>query len=61
MARLTELGEDRQKTDVKSVRRAMGNLREVLINRLRDGDFDESTLRDAVALIDEAAQKIERL
>jgi len=61
MARLTALGEDRQKTDVKSVRRAMGNLREVLMNRLSAGDFDENTLRDAVALIDEAAQKIERL
>ena len=61
MARLTALGEDREKTDVKSVRRAMGNLREVLLNRLSAGDFDESTLHDAVALIDEAAQKIERL
>lgn len=61
IARLTALGEDRQKTDVKSVRRAMGNLREVLINRLSAGDFDENTLHDAVALIDEVAQKIERL
>lgn len=61
MARLTALGREREKTDVKSVRRAMGNLREVLINRLSAGDFDENTLHDAVALIDEAAQKIERL
>lgn len=61
IARLTALGEDRQKTDVKSVRRAMGNLREVLLNRLRDGDVDETTLHEVVALIDEAAQKIERL
>ena len=61
MARLTALGDERQKTDVKSVRRAMGNLREVLINRLGAGDFDERSLNDVVALIDEAAQKIERL
>ena len=61
MARLSALGDERQKTDVKSVRRAMGNLREVLVNRLSAGDIDESTLHDAVALIDEVAQKIERL
>jgi DNA-binding PadR family transcriptional regulator len=61
MARLSALGDEREKTDVKSVRRAMGNLREVLINRLGAGDFDENTLHDAVALIDEVAQKIERL
>ncbi|MDB5678060.1 PadR family transcriptional regulator [Sphingomonas bacterium] len=60
-ARLAALGAERQKTDVKSVRRAMGNLREVLINRLSAGDFDENTLHDVVALIDEVAQKIERL
>jgi len=60
-ARLTQLGQERDKTDVKSVRRAMGNLREVLMNRLSTGDFDDSMLHDAVALIDEAAQKIERL
>ncbi|MES2095370.1 MAG: PadR family transcriptional regulator [Pseudomonadota bacterium] len=61
IARLTSLGEEREKVDVKSVRRAMGNLREVLINRLSAGDFDDSVLHDVVALIDETAQKIERL
>jgi DNA-binding PadR family transcriptional regulator len=61
IARLTAIGDERQKTDVKSVRRAMGNLREVLINRLSAGDFDENTLHEVVALIDEVAQKIERL
>ncbi|WP_293990970.1 PadR family transcriptional regulator [Sphingomonas sp.] len=61
MARLTALGEERQKTDSTSVRRAMGNLREVLVNRLSAGDVDEATLHEVVALIDEAAQKIERL
>jgi DNA-binding PadR family transcriptional regulator len=61
IARLTALGEDRQKTDSSSVRRAMGNLREVLVNRLREGDVDDNTLHQVVALIDDAAQKIERL
>ncbi|MDB5681937.1 MAG: PadR-like family transcriptional regulator [Sphingomonas bacterium] len=61
IARLTTLGEERQKTDSTSVRRAMGNLREVLINRLRSGDVDDEVLHQVVALIDEAAQKIERL
>ena len=61
IARLTSLGEERQKTDSTSVRRAMGNLREVLVNRLSASDVDEATLHEVVALIDEAAQKIERL
>ena len=61
IARLTALGEERQKTDSTSVRRAMGNLREVLINRLRSGDVDDDVLHQVVGLIDEAAQKIERL
>jgi DNA-binding PadR family transcriptional regulator len=61
LARLTAIGEERQKTDSSSVRRAMGNLREVLVNRLTAGDVDEDTLHQVVALIDEAAQKIERL
>ena len=61
IARLTALGEEREKTDSTSVRRAMGNLREVLVNRLRSGDVDEDMLHQVVALIDEAAQKIERL
>ena len=61
IARLTEVGAERQRTDSASVRRAMGNLKAVLMNRLGDRDLDETTLHDIVALIDEAAQKIERL
>ncbi|MBN8807314.1 MAG: PadR family transcriptional regulator [Sphingomonas sp.] len=60
-ARLAALGAEREKVDVKSVRRAMGNLREVLMNRLSAGDASDQTLHQVVALIDEAAQKIERL
>lgn len=61
IARLTEVGEERQRTDSASIRRAMGNLKAVLMNRLGDRDLDDATLHDIVALIDEAAQKIERL
>lgn len=60
-ARLTELGEERQRTDSASVRRAMGNLRSVLMHRFSRGDVDTATLHQVVALIDETAQKIERL
>lgn len=60
-ARLAELGEERQRTDSASVRRAMGNLRLVLMHRFSRGDVDTATLHQIVALIDETAQKIERL
>lgn len=61
VARLAAIGAERQRTDSASVRRAMGNLRQVLMNRLGGRDIDEATLHQLVALIDEAAQKIERL
>ena len=61
LTRLTAVGEETQRTDSASVRRAMGNLRQVLMNRLGDRDLDNAALHDIVALIDEAAQKIERL
>jgi DNA-binding PadR family transcriptional regulator len=61
LARLTAVGEETQRADSASVRRAMGNLRQVLMDRLRDRDLDKAALHDMVALIDEAAQKIERL
>ncbi len=61
MARLADVGAERARTDSASVRRAMGNLREVLIHRLRHADVAKETLHEIVALIDEAAQKIERL
>jgi len=61
IARLAAIGEERQKTDATSIRRAMGNLREVLVNRLNSGEVDDDVLQQVVALLDEAAQKIERL
>ena len=61
IARLTDVGAERARTDSASVRRAMGNLREVLIHKLRAEEISVETLHAVVALIDEAAQKIERL
>ncbi len=60
-ARLDQLGAMRAKTDGAQIRRAMGNLRTVLQNRLSRDDVDADTLNDVAALIDEAAGKIERL
>ncbi len=60
-ARLTDLAEARNRPDSASVRRAMGNLRSVLMHRFGRGDIDTETLHQIVALIDEVAQKIERL
>jgi len=61
MARLTDLGAERARGDTASVRRAMGNLRSVLMHKIGRGEVDTATLHEIVALIDEAAQKIERL
>ncbi|WP_294089217.1 PadR family transcriptional regulator [Sphingomonas sp.] len=61
MARLAELGEDRARTDSESIRRAMNNLRHVLMHKQHFGDMTTDKLHAIVALIDEAAQKIERL
>lgn len=61
IARLSAIGEEQQRTESTSIRRAMGNLREVLINRVRSGDVDDELFHQITALIDEAAQKIERL
>src|SRR3546814_18326658 len=59
VARLAAIGEARQRTDSASVRRAMGNLRQVLMNRLGGRDIDAATLPQPVALSAEAAQKIQ--
>lgn len=60
-ARLAEVGADRARTDSASVSRAMGNLAQVLMHKLRADELDKDALHQLVALIDEAAQKIERL
>ena len=60
-ARLGELASMRERTDGAPIRRAMGNLRAVLQHRLTASDVDSGTLHDVAAILDVAAQKIERL
>lgn len=59
--RLAELGASREKTNGTTIRRATGNLRAVLANRLSADDVTPETLHQVAALLDEVAQKIERL
>jgi DNA-binding PadR family transcriptional regulator len=59
-ARLDALAALRERTDAAPVRRAMHNLRSVLMHRLGEG-LDKEKLYAAVELIDEVARKIERL
>jgi DNA-binding PadR family transcriptional regulator len=61
LARLGALGTVAQRTDGGAVKRAVMNLRAVLQNKLAGDEIEPETLHAAVALIDEAAQKIERL
>jgi DNA-binding PadR family transcriptional regulator len=61
MAKLAAMSERTERTDGMQVRRAMGNLREALQIRLGRDDVSVETLHAVTALIDEAAQKIERL
>jgi DNA-binding PadR family transcriptional regulator len=60
-ARLSDLASMRERTDGAPIRRAMGNLRTVLQHRLSAEGVEASTLHDVAAILDEAAQKIERL
>jgi DNA-binding PadR family transcriptional regulator len=60
-ARLAEFANARERADGGPVRRAMGNLRAVLINRLERGEAKGETLHEIAAILDDAARKIERL
>ena len=61
MAKLAEMGAQRERTDGMPIRRAMGNLRQVLQHRLTRDDVTAETLHEVAALLDEVSQKIERL
>ena len=61
MQRLTAMGEQSERTDREQARRAMWNLGQAVRGRLKRGDVSEETLHEVVGLIDELAQKIERL
>ena len=60
-ARLADLATARERTDGGPVRRAMHNLRSVLMDRLQREGVKTETLHDVAAILDDAAQKIERL
>jgi DNA-binding PadR family transcriptional regulator len=60
-ARLAEMAAERERGDHMPVRRAMKNLRTVLLHRLADGEAKPQLVHAITAILDEAAQKIERL
>src|SRR5262249_32879021 len=60
-ARLAELASFRHRTDPAPVPRALANLRAVLMDRLQREDVAAETLHTVAGILDEAAQKIERL
>jgi len=61
MARLTDMGEARSRPDAASLRRAMGNLRQVLIHKVRAGEAGPELIDEIVTAIDELARRIEKL
>ena len=60
-ARLVDLGPDHNHGGGAPIRRAVGNLLAALWHRVTQEEVDEATLHDIAAILDEAAQKIERL
>jgi DNA-binding PadR family transcriptional regulator len=60
-ARLTQFGKARERSDGGPVRRAMQNLKTVLRGRFERDELKAETLHQVAAILDEAAQKIERL
>lgn len=60
-ARLSDIGSMRARGNGGPVRRAMGNLKTALGERLGREDVEGDTLHQIAAIIDEAVQKIEKL
>jgi DNA-binding PadR family transcriptional regulator len=61
MGRLSSLGDDKRKAGGAPIKRAVGNLLSALWHRVTRDDADEDTLHRIAEILDEAAQKIERL
>jgi DNA-binding PadR family transcriptional regulator len=59
--RLEDVGGDQRKAGGAPIRRAVGNLLSALWHRATREDMDEARLHEIAAILDEAAQKIERL
>ncbi len=61
IARLTEAGDRERRTGGAPISRAVGNLLSALWHRVTAEDTGEERLHEIAAILDEAAQKIERL
>ena len=61
LERLKDLGSDQRKAGGAPIKRAVGNLLSALWHRVTREDIDEATMHEIAAILDEAAQKIERL
>jgi DNA-binding PadR family transcriptional regulator len=61
IARLTGLGEEKKKAGGAPIGRAVGNLLSALWHRVTREGTDEDNLHEIAAILDEAAQRIERL
>lgn len=61
MARLSGLGDDRRKAGGAPIKRAVRNLLSALWQRVTQEEMDDERLHGIAAILDEAAQKIERL
>ena len=61
LGRLEDVGGDQRKAGGAPIRRAVGNLLSALWHRATREDMDEARLHEIAAILDEAAQKIERL
>jgi len=61
LARLSELATARERTDHAPIRRAVQNLRTVLLYRFERDEVAAETVHQAAAILDEAAQRIEKL
>jgi DNA-binding PadR family transcriptional regulator len=61
LERLARLGSDGESADHTPIARALENLNSVLRHRLARAGTSMNTIHDAAALIDEVAQKIERM
>lgn len=59
--RLGAMGHDQRKAGGAPIKRAVGNLLSALWHRATREDADEATIHEIAAILDEAAQKIERL
>jgi DNA-binding PadR family transcriptional regulator len=61
LERLSGFGADHRKAGGAPIKRAVGNILSAIWQRVTHEDADEQTLHDVAAILDEAAQKIERL